>query len=117
MQLLDVHLLVKVDVLLHKVDDELGDGVRVVEGVQHGVREVSPAQDSAPGTVLGQLGPGLHLVDGLPAGNVSGLDVGGSLKPGDLPIEVIRSGQFPHDVSVRSADGRGPGHVFCKYSI
>ena len=108
------HLLVQVDVLLDEVDDELCDGVRVVERVQHRVREVSPAQDAAPGAVLAKLGPSLDLIDGPSAGHMARLDVGGPRQPGDFPVEVVGAGQLSHDVSVCHADGRRAGHVFCE---
>ena len=53
---------VQVYVLLDQCNDELRDGVSVVEGHEHRVGEVSPTQDTAPGTIVGKLSPGLDLV-------------------------------------------------------
>jgi hypothetical protein len=47
---------------------------------------VSSGQHPAPGAVLGKLGPGLDLIDGLPVGYVARFDVGGAREPSEFPV-------------------------------
>ncbi len=47
---------------------------------------MSSAENPTPGAVVGKLGPGLDLIDGLPVGNVARFDVGGTREPSEFPV-------------------------------